>query len=117
MRVGISFVSVEKARANLHAENPSWDFDAVRAAARARWNRELSRVRVETGDTRLRRMFYTALYHALLAPNLYSDADGGYLGMDDVVHQSGAQPVDRKSGVKGKSVAGGFDYGGRLTIK
>src|SRR3546814_11896935 len=38
-------------------------------------------------------MFYTALYHALLAPTLYSDADGEYLGMDDVVHQSGAQPV------------------------
>jgi predicted alpha-1,2-mannosidase len=93
MRVGISFVSVEKARANLHAENPSWDFDAVRDAARARWNRELSRIRVETGDTRLRRMFYTALYHALLAPTLYSDADGEYLGMDDAVHQAGAQPV------------------------
>src|SRR3546814_7330526 len=46
MRVGISFVSVEKARANLHAENPSWDFDAVRAAARARWNRRSEERRV-----------------------------------------------------------------------
>lgn len=93
MRVGISFVSVEKARANLRTENPSWYLDALRDAARARWNRELSRIRIETGDTRLRRMFYTALYHALLAPTLYSDADGEYLGMDDAVHQAGAQPV------------------------
>lgn len=93
MRIGISFVSVEKARANLHAENSAWDLDAVRRAARVRWNQELSRVRVETDDVRLRRMFYTALYHSLLAPTLYGDADGEYLGMDGAVHQAGAQPA------------------------
>ena len=93
MRVGVSFVSVDNARANLHAENAGWDIDAMRRAARARWNQKLSRAKVQTSDNSLRRIFYTSLYHSLLAPTLFSDANGDYVGMDGAVHQAGAQAV------------------------
>ncbi|MFA5941787.1 MAG: GH92 family glycosyl hydrolase [Sinimarinibacterium sp.] len=92
MRVAISFVSVDNARANLRAEMPDWDFDSLRAAARARWNAELGRIRIATPDARLKRIFYTALYHSLLAPNLFNDVSGEYLGFDGAVHDS-ARPV------------------------
>lgn len=88
MRVAISFVSVDNARANLHAEMPDWDFHRLRAAARERWTQELGRLRIDTTDTRLRRMFYTALYHSLLAPNVFNDINGEYLGFDAQVHES-----------------------------
>ena len=93
MRVGVSFVSVDNARANLHTENPDWDLDALRSSARARWNAQLSKARVQTSDSSLRRVFYTSLYHAMLAPTLFSDANGDYIGMDGAVHQAGAQAV------------------------
>lgn len=93
MRVGVSFVSIDNARANLHAENPGWDLDAMRKSARARWNRELARATVQTSDNTLRRVFYTSLYHSLLAPTLFSDSNGDYIGMDGAVHQAGAQAV------------------------
>lgn len=92
MRVGISYVSVENARANLRAENPGWDFDALRANAHARWNTELSRIQVQAPDTRTQRMFYTALYHSLLAPSIFSDANGDYIGMDGAIYNS-TRPV------------------------
>jgi putative alpha-1,2-mannosidase len=84
MRVGISFVSVAGARGNLAREAPSFDFDRMRANARAAWNRELGLVQVEGGDPAT---FYTALYHALLQPHVYSDADGSYRGFDRRVHR------------------------------
>ncbi|MET0649577.1 MAG: GH92 family glycosyl hydrolase [Pyrinomonadaceae bacterium] len=88
MKVGVSYVSVEKARANLRAENGGWDFEAVRTRARMRWNEALGRVRVGGGTETERRLFYTALYHALLHPNVFGDADGEYVGFDDRVHKS-----------------------------
>jgi predicted alpha-1,2-mannosidase len=88
MKVGVSYVSVEKARANLRAENSAWDFEAVRARARARWNEALGRVRVGGGAEGQTRVFYTALYHALLHPTTFSDADGEYVGFDDRVHKA-----------------------------
>ena len=68
MRVAISYVSVANARKNLAKEIPGWDFDTVRAAARAKWNHRLSRIAIEGGTPQERRTFYTALYHALLHP-------------------------------------------------
>ncbi|HWT03021.1 MAG TPA: GH92 family glycosyl hydrolase [Pyrinomonadaceae bacterium] len=88
MKVGLSYVSVEKARANLRAENQGWDFEAVRAQARARWNEALGRVEVRGGTEAETRLFYTALYHTLLHPNVFGDADGEYLGFDDRVHKT-----------------------------
>lgn len=89
VRVGVSFVSVADARANLEAEaGPGHGFDAVRRHARLVWSRALRRVEVRGGSLAQRRIFYTALYHAMQAPRTFSDADGRYVGMDGVVHAS-----------------------------
>ena len=82
MRAGISFVDAEGARRNLDAEAPTFDFDGMRAAAWERWRAQLARVDIEGGSTVDRRSFYTALYHAFLHPNVFTDVDGRYLGAD-----------------------------------
>ena len=88
VKVGISAVDIDGARRNLDAELPGWDFDAVRAAARDRWNEALGRIEVAGGNEARRTIFYTALYHSLLAPNLFSDVDGRYRGMDREIHRA-----------------------------
>lgn len=88
MAVGISATSIEGARRNLDAELVRWDFDRVRRGARAEWNASLGRIRIEGGTPAQRKTFYTALYHSLLAPNLFSDVDGRYRGLDGKVHQN-----------------------------
>jgi predicted alpha-1,2-mannosidase len=88
VRLGLSTVSVEAARKNLHAEIPGWDFDAVAAAARKQWDQALGVLAVETGDNNLKQTFYTALYHSMLAPTLLSDVDGQFRGPDEKVHQA-----------------------------
>jgi predicted alpha-1,2-mannosidase len=86
LRVGLSATSIDAARKNLEAENPSWDFDAVRQAAQASWNANLSRIRIECSNPNIRQTFYSALYHTMLAPTLYNDADGTYRGTDGQIH-------------------------------
>ncbi len=86
-RVGVSFVSVEDARANLAAENPGLGFGTVAKRAEGDWNRWLGRIRVGGGPDRLLDTFYTALYHAGLAPRTFSDVGGAYVGMDGLLHQ------------------------------
>jgi predicted alpha-1,2-mannosidase len=88
VKVGLSAVSTAGAVANLEAEAPGWDFAATREAARAAWNAELGRVRVRSMDRDRQAVFYTALYHALLGPTVYQDADGRYLGLDGNVHEA-----------------------------
>ncbi len=88
VRVGISFVSVAGARAALAAESEGKGFGAVRSAARSRWDQALGKVRVAGGTTDHVRTFYTALYHALLAPRTFSDVGGDYIGMDGAVHRA-----------------------------
>jgi predicted alpha-1,2-mannosidase len=87
-RVGISFVSVEGARANLTAESGGADFGAIASRARTRWNQALGRIRVSGGPKRLLDMFYTALYHAFLAPRTFNDVGGAYPGMDGLIHRA-----------------------------
>lgn len=87
-RVGVSFVSVENARANLAAENPGLDFGTIARRAEGDWNKWLGRIRVEGGSPRLTDTFYTALYHAGLAPRTFNDVGGAYLGMDGLLHQA-----------------------------
>ncbi len=87
VKTGISGVSEEGARKNLEAEIPGWDFDKVRHDAHAAWNRNLGRIHIETQDARHRRIFYTALYHMMVAPTLFDDVDGAYAGMDGKVHR------------------------------
>ena len=86
VKVGLSYLSVAGAAANLTAESPGWNFDAVASAAHHAWNALLGRVAIAGGTIGQRRIFYTALYHALLYPNVFSDADGRYLGVDGAVH-------------------------------
>ncbi len=88
-RIGISFTSEAQARANLAAESRGRSFDQLRRAAAAAWESELTRVRVSGGSPRMRTLFYTSLYHALLEPSTLSDADGSYRGMDGRLHSVG----------------------------
>jgi predicted alpha-1,2-mannosidase len=90
LKVGISPVSSQNALANIAAEIPGWDFAAVRQAADAKWHRELSKVTIETQDPAVRRIFYTAMYHALFAPALFNDANGDYRGTDKQVYPKAA---------------------------
>ncbi|MBK0012946.1 GH92 family glycosyl hydrolase [Stenotrophomonas sp. S41] len=86
-RIGISYVDEAGARANLRRESPQGTtVAATQAATRAKWNELLGQVRVQGGTPDERTVFYTALYHAMLAPNLHSDGDGRYRGMDGKVH-------------------------------
>ena len=88
VKVALSPVSIEGAKANLAAELPGWDFEAVAAAADAAWNRELARVKVTTTDETARRIFYTALHHTMVAPSEFCDVDGTYRGADGQVHEN-----------------------------
>ena len=74
VKVGISPTSAEAALANLKAEIPGWDFDAVASAADAAWNKELAKIRIESADTAELRKFYTALYHTMFFPAEFNDA-------------------------------------------
>ncbi|MCC8250117.1 lectin [Saccharothrix luteola] len=85
-RVGISFVSLDNAKANLAAETGTRSFDDVRTAARAAWNSWLGRIDVTGGTSTQLRALYTALYHSLLHPNVFSDVNGQYTGFDRQTH-------------------------------
>jgi putative alpha-1,2-mannosidase len=86
MKVAISYVSQADAWQNLRAEDPGWSTAAVAARTYAEWNRYLSRIRIGGGTAAQRAEFYTALYHSLLDPNVFSDVNGDYLGFDGKVH-------------------------------
>ncbi|WP_263372276.1 GH92 family glycosyl hydrolase [Granulicella cerasi] len=94
VRVAISAVDEEGAEKNLRGEVgawdagelPGWDFDGVRAKARAAWAKQLSKIRVDTTNDDHKRVFYTAMYHMAMGPTLFDDVDGRYRGMDNKVH-------------------------------
>ncbi len=92
MKVGISFVSVRDAAANLHSEDPEWSLQRVESAATNQWNQLLGRVAIGGGTRAEQRTFYTALYHSLLHPNVVSDDNGRYIGDDERLHQSRSRP-------------------------
>jgi predicted alpha-1,2-mannosidase len=77
VRIGTSFVSIDEARKNLAAEMPDWNFEAATARARAAWQSELSKVEIAGGSPD-RRIFYTAMYHAMQLPRTFSDVSGTY---------------------------------------
>ena len=87
VKVGISAVSVENARENLQQELPGWNFASVVSKANADWNRELSKIAIKTQDERTKRIFYTALYHTMIAPSVFSDVNGEYRGADGKTHK------------------------------
>jgi predicted alpha-1,2-mannosidase len=85
VKVGISYTGPEQARQNLASEVPHWDFDSIKNRARAVWNKELSKIvisprQAESGKMSAdrKKIFYTALYHSLMFPSIFSDHDGTY---------------------------------------
>ncbi|MCM1293383.1 MAG: GH92 family glycosyl hydrolase [Bacteroides sp.] len=88
MKVAISPVSIDGAKANLAAEMPGFDFEGTRKAANEAWNNELSKVKVTTDDADQLKKFYTSLYHTMIVPATFSDVDGQYRGADGKVYKS-----------------------------
>ncbi len=88
VKVALSAVSEENALMNLNAELPEWNFDQIVENAEKAWNNELGRIEIEPMDEAQGRIFYTALYHTMIAPSLFCDVDNSYRGADGQVHQS-----------------------------
>jgi putative alpha-1,2-mannosidase len=87
VKVGISAVSCEGARKNLETEIPHWDFRMIREAAYQAWNKELNKINIKTNKNN-KTIFYTALYHTMVVPNLFMDVDGKYRGTDLQIHHT-----------------------------
>lgn len=87
VKVALSPVSVEGAKRNLNAELPGWDFQKTTLAAMAKWNKALGKIEVK-GDKEKMKIFYTALYHTEVVPNINMDVDGQYRGMDNNIHKA-----------------------------
>ncbi|MCH5319101.1 MAG: GH92 family glycosyl hydrolase [Paramuribaculum sp.] len=83
VRVGVSFVSIENARENLAKEQLGLSFEDIRMDAKKRWNDDLGRIRVKGGTDEQKKVFYTALYHALIHPNILNDVNGQYPLMEN----------------------------------
>ncbi|MBR5660410.1 MAG: GH92 family glycosyl hydrolase [Bacteroidales bacterium] len=86
VKVAISAVSEENAKMNMEAELPGWDFEATVEDAKTAWNQELSKAKVSGSDDDTRTVFYTALYHTMIVPSVFSDVNGEYRGADGEVH-------------------------------
>lgn len=86
VKVALSYVSVEGARKNLQQEMGSWNFDQVKQDAENVWNKELSKIEISGGTEQQKEIFYTAIYHSLLAQYISQDVDGQYYGMDGRIH-------------------------------
>ena len=90
VKVGISFVDCEGAKNNLNTEMANWDFNSTRKQAQEAWNKELSKIDIQTKNGKDRKIFYTALYHAALQPVVSSDVDGRFRTMDNRIEQDTA---------------------------
>jgi predicted alpha-1,2-mannosidase len=88
IKTGISAVDILGAQANLNAEIPHWDFDVSLKKATDLWQKELSKIELTTNDLNQKTIFYTALYHTYIVPNMFSDVDGRFRGTDLKVHKS-----------------------------
>lgn len=87
-KIGVSYVSVENARANLRAENKGWNFSEIQKQAESKWNHYLSKIEVEGTNPDRITQFYTHLYRVLIHPNVCSDVNGEYMGADNKVYTS-----------------------------
>ena len=85
VKLGISFVSLENARANLDEEAGGLDFEGVHTASREIWENALGRARITTSSSRDRKIFYTAVYHSMIMPTHFTDVNGEYLGFENLV--------------------------------
>jgi predicted alpha-1,2-mannosidase len=87
VRVGMSFQSINQARANLRTELPTWDFNGVRQQLRDTWDAKLNRLQIDGATDREKVRLYTALYHALLYPRVFSEGGRYYSAFDDKIHK------------------------------
>ena len=87
-KVGVSSVSIQNAIANLDASLPGWDFDATQNAASDAWEKELSKIRIQSADPVQKTIIYTSLYHTMVAPALFSDNNGEFKGVKGDVQQA-----------------------------
>ena len=88
LSTAISGVSMEGAAQNLKTEVPDNDFEKYRLQAKEKWNTELGKIKIDTDDKDKKTVFYTALYHSMIAPTIYSDTDGQYRGPDGNIHRA-----------------------------
>jgi len=88
VKMGVSPVSSKNALENMKAEIPHWDFDKIVNQADEKWNKELAKITIETPDLSKKKVFYTAMYHTMIAPNLFSDVNGQYRGTDKKVYDN-----------------------------
>ncbi|MGV3460821.1 MAG: GH92 family glycosyl hydrolase [Flavobacterium sp.] len=88
VKVALSPTGYEGAAKNMKAELPGWDFEKTRKAAAALWDKELSKIEISTPDKEKMRIFYTALYHTMMQPNIAMDVDGMYRGRDNEIHKA-----------------------------
>lgn len=88
LKVGISPVSIEGAKAAILAEAPQWNFDEIAESADAAWESELAKIVISSNDEAMKRTFYTAMYHAMTAPATFNDVDGSYRGADGNVYKA-----------------------------
>lgn len=86
-KIAISFVDQAGAENNMKTEAAGKSFAEIKTAAHDIWNKELGVIDISGGSPAERTVFYTALYHSLLMPTIFSDADGRYLGFDHSIHQ------------------------------
>ena len=87
LKMGVSPVSSSNGLDNLMTEIPGWDFDRVLKDAEYKWNKELSKINIKTKDKAKKRVFYTAMYHSMIAPNIFQDLNGEYRGTDKKVYK------------------------------
>ena len=88
LKVALSSVSVDGAVGNMKKENSKWDFSLVKQNAISKWNHELNKIEIVTDDKDAEQVFYTALYHCMVVPNIYNDVDGRYRGRDRKIHKT-----------------------------
>ena len=88
VKVALSPIDIMGAKANMKAELPGWDFDATAQQADQQWDKQLARVTVSTADKKLKEIFYTAMFHFMVAPSAFCDVNGDYTGPDSQVHHA-----------------------------
>ena len=88
IKFALSPTSTAGAMKNLEAEIPGWDFTQIKKEASAKWEKELSKIEVETQNENDKKTFYTAMYHTMMSPVLYQDVDGKYLDIDQNIHEA-----------------------------
>ncbi|SFI39613.1 GH92 family glycosyl hydrolase [Halpernia frigidisoli] len=88
VKFALSNTSTDGAMKNLQAEVPNWNFDQIKKQTQDKWEKELSRIQVESLNENDKKVFYTSMYHTMMSPSIYEDVDGKYLGLDQNIHQS-----------------------------